>query len=204
MVLRGRAHSVRAPLTGEALAILAALESPTTENILVVDEICRRWLPDPVAKAILKRPDGQRLRVLHDLIMQGVPEKAEQEPASRDLDEPVYRSRDEWEDIVADYMHAFGLSARQVLEEPWAAFLLMSSKISQVLARDQVRLLYVRGLPYIKNYRERQKAYDDLVERGKLPVLDEVAERERKLRKQREWLESLDAGFRLIRNNPRA
>ncbi len=203
VVVDGDTHVVRAALTGEALAILAALEHPSDGNWDVVVETAYRWLPKELADTILKQDRGQALHALHGIIMEGMP-PIDRVRSEENLDRPVYRSRDEWEDLAADYMHAYGISATQLLAEPWGAFVLFASKIQQVLARDQYRYLQAKGLAYIKDPVEQKRAYNDLIERGKLPVPDPEAERERKLKLQRKWLEDLDFEFEMIKRNPRA
>jgi hypothetical protein len=75
----------------------------------------------------------------------------------------------DWPTMVAEYSRCYGQAPEDVLEVPFPRFLLMTSRVGTLEARDSLSLLTVRALPYIESEDEREEILDSLRTRGRIP-----------------------------------
>ena len=177
-----------------------AVEPPTVRQVLTVIacgrerdeelfwECVEDWLPEDLVKH-LKHPEHGvtfefALKVAGQCIQDGAVEIPKTDTS--DIENPS-----DWQDLFADYGHAYSKGFDEIMDETWPGFVLMSQKIAQVHARDQYRSIEAANLPHIRDDADRHQAYESLRSKAKLPRLTEEAELRLKLKKQRENLDKL-------------
>ena len=178
----GRLYSVRAPSVREALAVLYAARVVSTEDATaeavrtawkVVSEHVAGWLDEDLLAALEERPVVEAIRVLLRLIYD---EGEDEAPRARAALEAGRRGApgdsdqllEHPERLLADYMHAYAMPLAVALEEPWEALVLLAKEVDRLHAAASVRYLHARGLPYIKDSMERERAFDALRDRAGL------------------------------------
>lgn len=96
-----------------------------------------------------------------------------------------------WNAHIADAAFHLQMTPRQVLREPWPAFLAYIEMTGALRARTEISLIAAKSLPYIESEGERNKAFTALYERaGMAPP--EMTEEE-KIEEQRNNLRRIAA-----------
>lgn len=199
--LDGKRYVVRSPTVREALTLLAASEGALageSTQVKVFFDVLRGWLPIGLF-TLFNASDYPVRRVVafvFQAINEGVPEFAIDKSSASDQQEETSDPKElHWENIVAEYMATYGVSLKQALDEPWNGFLLLSRKADMIHARDMLRSMTARGVPYIKSDRDREKTIDDLVKRAGGEVMTEEERHQQRLAKQQAQLDKVARQF---------
>lgn len=190
---------VRPPSVREALGVLTCAEAATRgdpDAWYGLKESLRTWLPLGlyslfVCKAY-PRADAVRWAVRAIKASAPDPEALVSSREREDGDKPTWEDVD-WAGKVADYAHAYGMSPGEVLTIPFPAFTLFLRGVERVHAREDLRGLWVQGLPYQDDDRKRRDALRRKQEAAGYPsssdenAFEDLTEEEA-LEKQREAL----------------
>ncbi len=161
--------SVRTALT--LLATAEAAAGGDRDSLSTFREAARSWLPRPVFQRLFPAglwklrcwaaPPGLGVQMTMQLLMLGHADRAAEAPHEEKPAAEV-----EWSQMLAEYCNAYGVNPVKALETPWHLFLQMLLAADSVHAKAMLRWLTAKGLPYIENEREREKALLDLQKRA--------------------------------------
>lgn len=203
VVVKGKSYLVRSPKVHEALCIVATADGagkgePVQKQVFF--ETLEGWLPRKLIR-IFKRgglPMERVVALVFSIVNQGVPNFTEENrlvPDAGRLLKGHEALQIDWENVVAEYMFAYGMSFREVMNEPWNSFLLLSRKADMVQSRASIRAITVQSIPNIQDKRQREEAMESLIRRAGGYVETPEEKRERLLAMQQAQLDKLAAQF---------
>lgn len=205
VVWNGDPYLIRSPKVREALQVIAA--APGTAKGDEIDsqiffEAIEGWLPEKLHRTLVEHYKGgdsainRVVAFVFSLVNQGVPQfQNATDGEFSNNDDGEHETGIEWENVVAEYMHTFGCSLDQVLNEPWNSFLLMGQKTDMVHSRQMLRTMRLRSVPYIKDDGEREQAVAEIIARSNGTFVTKSKEQKRAeaLEKQQGQLDALAA-----------
>ena len=198
---QGRRYLIEPPRVWHALTLLGVTGAGAGQDAsslgwgdaALVRRVLRDWWPERLASAACAPEQSLQpaLLLVRRLILTRTQEDREalKEERSTKADESL-----DWDGLVSDYMARYGLAFREVMEEPWPAFLSLARYEGRQRARTWLTYLKAKSAPHVKDERERTRLLDGLREQAGYPTSFE----QRKARQPQTWeeqkkvLESLD------------
>lgn len=216
VVIGSEEFAVRAPTLREALVVLHSTEAAArldADALDMVRDTARGWLPPRLYKALFPVPTlwkralklvpalrerlelEERLHALpgakavSEILTSELQREAEEE--SEEAPETARQSVTEidWSQLIAEYARAYGMAPSSVFDEPWDLFLELAGRVSALEARDDLRLLSVRSLPYAED-EDREALLDDLRRRARLTPNEDGSLREEREAKVQSLLQA--------------
>ena len=171
------------PTAAQALQVLSVAERARAgqlEALLLLRPVLREWFPEELAELL---SDEAALLEALEVALQMIEDPSQKEKDSEDEDTGEEDSSEEdapestWMDLAADYMAAYSCTYSEVMAEPWPAFLAALKRMGRHRARRILELIRAETVPKIRSDREREKAFDDLLETsGHRPDTDAAAD----------------------------
>lgn len=152
-------YELRPPTTREALILLSAARDALMgddDAYSLVLYVLKDWYPSTMFIETRRADPREVVSYALQIMQQGT----QQRKASDEIAEEGREA--DWDSILSLYMHTYGVSLSEALEEPWAGFLLMASHIGRIESRNKLNYLHAKGLPHIRDKNERARAMSRL------------------------------------------
>lgn len=198
----GRSIPIPPPSVRTALTLLHAAEDAADGDpgsLSLFTEAASTWLPRAAYRRLFptgfwrlihwKMPPAIGVSMTMQLLMLGkaehtLPDNQQEEKQAAEV---------EWDKLMADYCATYSVDPMRALDTPWHFFMQMLTAADSVHAKAMLRYLTAKGLPYIDNKAEREKAMQDLQKRAGLAPPEKSPEE--KLIEQKANLELLQRMF---------
>lgn len=201
VVLDGRSFQVPPASVRTALTLLATAEEAARGDALnrslfkgattawLPLRLSRRLFPDGWWKLVYRTPAPLAVTFVMQILLLG---RADAKHLSTPSEEKQ-AVEIEWPVLLADYCATYGTDPLLTLDTPWHLFMQMLLAADSVHAKGMLRYLTAKGLPYIENKAEREKAIRDLQQRAGMAPPEPTEED--KLARQKANLEMIQRTF---------
>ena len=132
---------IRAPTTGEAIALSAALASLASgewEDEVAVWDVLGIWWPPKLIRAVRRWPLRHLAALLKHQLTAGIP----------DPRRPPEGPPRPWPDVLALYARAYGAAPAEALATPWPVFAALVRGADRALAWQTIHAAEATALPY--------------------------------------------------------